>query len=321
MFKKMNKESYMNTLKSCIQALPQEEQGEVIEYYTNYFDDAGDDKKVIEELGDPEKLAEEIKAKFACVPEKVASVKTEDNNKGGERIEDGHNTSYDAYSDISAMKFSFDNASVKNLDMSLGAAEIVMVPGQQYTVETRGIDHSGFRCELSVRGTLIVDNSRRLPSWHFFDHTNPRNTHPRILITIPENAFLDIFRIKVGAGAFRTHNVSVTCNTALLDVSAGQLIFDRLKGGQVDLRCGMGELRMSGSVTGVSNIDCGMGSIDMSLSGNPEQYSIDAKVGLGEVRFNNERKSGLGEMLCQTRKINHFSANCGMGSIVINMVN
>ena len=69
MRKKMNREEYLSELKRCIQALPLEEQEEALEYYKDYFDDADNDSKVIEELGDPEKLAEEIKEKIACVVE------------------------------------------------------------------------------------------------------------------------------------------------------------------------------------------------------------------------------------------------------------
>jgi uncharacterized membrane protein len=64
----MKREEYLKELKNCIQALPIEEQNEALDYYFNYFEDANDDEKVISELGSPEELAEEIKAKFACVP-------------------------------------------------------------------------------------------------------------------------------------------------------------------------------------------------------------------------------------------------------------
>ena len=64
----MTREEYLNELKSCILALPVEEQNEALDYYYNYFEDANDDEKVIAELGSPAKLAEEIEEKFTCVP-------------------------------------------------------------------------------------------------------------------------------------------------------------------------------------------------------------------------------------------------------------
>ena len=50
----MTKGEYLKKLKDLIQALPAEEQEEALSYYSDYFDDAESDDKVIEELGSPE---------------------------------------------------------------------------------------------------------------------------------------------------------------------------------------------------------------------------------------------------------------------------
>ncbi|MBP5602039.1 MAG: DUF1700 domain-containing protein, partial [Treponema sp.] len=63
----MTRNEYLSRLRSCIQALPLEEQTEALEFYQDYFADADNDEAVMQELGTPEELAETIKAKFACV--------------------------------------------------------------------------------------------------------------------------------------------------------------------------------------------------------------------------------------------------------------
>ena len=83
------------------------------------------------------------------------------------------------------------------------------------------------------------------------------------------------------------------------------------------MRCGMGNLEFKGSVTGVVNLDCGMGSVNLELKGNPKNYSYDAKVGLGDFRFNGEKKSGVCQIYNNQKMENHFSVNCGMGSVAI----
>ena len=317
MKKKMNREEYLSELKRCIQALPLEEQEEALEYYKDYFDDADDDRRVIEELGDPEKLAEEIKDKFACVPAKMASEDSssdkeeeKESDKPGERR---------GFCSRDAMEFEFEAQEVKNIDFSLGTAEIVMISGSKFAVETRGIEPRSFRCELSKKGTLIVDNRRYLPSFNFFSHDEKTNWKPRILITVPDNAKLDIVKISLAAGSFMTRTVAIHCNTGFFDVNAGNLVLDRIYGGQINAHCGMGNLELCGTMTGVSDIDCGMGKINLKLTGNPSDYSYSAKVGLGDIRFNNEKKSGLGSMICTERKENHFSINCGMGSVCVDI--
>ena len=56
----MTKKQYLKKLEYCIQALPAEERNEALEYYSDYFDDADDDDKVMQELGEPEDLAKTI---------------------------------------------------------------------------------------------------------------------------------------------------------------------------------------------------------------------------------------------------------------------
>ena len=307
----MNREEYLKELKSCIQALPVEEQNEALDYYYNYFEDANDDEKVISELGTPSKLAEEIKAKFACVPAtKAEEAKTEENEKYEENRIKG---------DPTALRFSFDKDKVKNLDFALGIAEIVMISGDTFKVETRGVDPKIFRCDLSERGTLIVQNTHKMPSFRFLGHENPSHKHPRILITIPKDVGLEIVHISVGAGSFTSKDTSFSCKTGKLEVSAGNLMIGNIKGGKIDFRCGMGNLVFSGVTTGQCNIDCGMGSTELRISGNPEDYSADAKVGLGEFKFNFQKKSGIGDLSCSEKKLNHFSVNCGLGSVKINV--
>ena len=307
----MKREEYLKELKNCIQALPIEEQNEALDYYFNYFEDANDDEKVISELGSPEELAEEIKAKFACVPAtKESGEKSYENKDYSENRIKG---------DPTALRFSFDKNSVKNLDFALGIAEIVMISGDTFKVETRSIDPNIFRCELSERGTLIIQNTHKMPTFKFLGHENPSHKHPRILITIPENADLEIVRISVGAGSITAKDTVFSCKSGKFEVTAGNLVMKKVKGGNIDFRCGMGNLSFNGVTTGQCNVDCGMGNIELEISGNPTEYSADAKVGLGEFKFNDHKKGGIGDMSCSDKKVNHFSVNCGFGSVKINV--
>lgn len=69
----MNKEAYLEALKREITALPADEQESALQYYADYFDDAGPDneQRVIDELGSPKELGAFIRSKFSCVPAKI----------------------------------------------------------------------------------------------------------------------------------------------------------------------------------------------------------------------------------------------------------
>ena len=56
----MSRTEYMRELDALLQGISKEEREEAMQYYNDYFDDAGseNEEKVIEELGSPAKLAE-----------------------------------------------------------------------------------------------------------------------------------------------------------------------------------------------------------------------------------------------------------------------
>ena len=59
----MNRAEFMRQLESLLQSIPAAEREEAIQYYNDYFDDAGNDneQEVIEALGNPARVAENIK--------------------------------------------------------------------------------------------------------------------------------------------------------------------------------------------------------------------------------------------------------------------
>jgi len=69
----MNKETYLEALKREIAALPADEQESALQYYADYFDDAGseNEQKVIAELGSPAELGAFIRSRFSCVPAEI----------------------------------------------------------------------------------------------------------------------------------------------------------------------------------------------------------------------------------------------------------
>ncbi len=59
----MKKQEFMNQLESLLQDIPEQERTEAIQYYNDYFEDAGEEneQEVVEALGSPYKVAENIK--------------------------------------------------------------------------------------------------------------------------------------------------------------------------------------------------------------------------------------------------------------------
>ncbi len=308
----MTREEYLNELKSSIMSLTSDEQAEAIQYYSDYFDEADDDEKVMRELGSPEELSKTIIEKFAnaLVDTKSADSDNEDDSDNNDKGSADYKLSIDAH------YFEFAKKDVKNLSMDFGAAEVVLIEGDKYSIETRGLPEEAINCYLNKEGTLVISNTRRF-NLNFWSHNRRSRIVPRVLVTLPKNAAVEKFRIAIGAGKLTTRTLSFKCNSGNIDVGAGNMILDGIFGGRLDMRCGMGNFEFNGSVTGVVNLDCGMGSVRLNLKGNPANYSYDAKVSLGDFCFNDEKKSGVCKIYNNQKKENHFSVNCGMGSVTI----
>ena len=308
----MTREEYMTALKNNIQSLTIDEQNEALQYYSDYFDDADDDAKVMEELGSPEEVAKIIRERFSNTLVEKDKKKGED-----ESDSDSQNNSSGRYE---ALYYEFKTSDVKNVEFSFGAAEVVMIPGKKFSVETRGIAKNNLLCRVDGEKTLVVKNLNKLSGFNFFNHSDrPGRMVPRILISIPEGAELGRFKAAIGAGNFVTKDISVSFEKGHIDVGAGNFVLKKINGRDLNMRCGMGNLNIEGSLKGVCNIDCGMGAIKLNLSGTADDYSYDAKVGPGDFKFNDEKRSGVCQVYASNRKQDHFSVNCGMGSVNISM--
>lgn len=301
----MTKKQYLKKLEYCIQALPAEERNEALEYYSDYFDDAEDDDKVMQELGEPEDLAKTIIEKFTCVPAK-------ETKKKKESVDDDY-----GFDDDEKLLFTFAKGDVKNLGISLGAADVVIKSGSEYKIETRGIYETDFRCEINEAGTLIIENKRKIPSLPFFRRSKNSSWRPRVLITVPESTKLENMKIALAAGRIRTKELNLFSSRTMIDIGAGDFEADGLSSEATQIRCSMGNVDIEGNLIGFTKIDCGMGSVKIRSRKNLSDYSYDAKVGMGSIEFGSDKRSGFSQSYIEERKENHISIICGMGEVKI----
>ena len=311
----MTREEYISALKNNIQSLTVDEQNEALQYYEDYFDEANDDQKVMNELGTPEEVASTIIEKFANAL--VETDKKAEKNDNEEKTENTKSEKEAGEGRSDAMYFQYAEAEVKSLEFQFGAADVVVISGDKYSVETRGVLRDNFLCRVDSEGTLVVKNLKKLNGLNFWNHEKVTRIVPRILITVPEKASVKKCKISIGAGNFTTKDVFIECEKGKFEVEAGSLILKNIHGNNVNIRCGMGNIKVEGVLNGRSDIDCGMGSIKLDLQGDAKECSYDVKVGLGEFKFNDEKYSGVCQKFAENKKENHFSVNCGMGSVKI----
>lgn len=311
----MTKKEYLKKLEELIFALPQEEKTEALEYYSNYFDDANDDDEVFKELGTPEELAKSILEKFACVPEKAK--KEEENSSESEGNENFEKKFNNSNSESENLFYKFPKESVKNLGISIGVGNIVLKSGTDFIIETRGVLRDELRCEINQAGTLIIENKRKFLFKKLSTHDNKNYWTPRFLITIPEGVKIENTKFAIGAGNLNSKNLNFHSNRTMIDVSAGNFVVSGLNSNSSSIRCGMGNIEIKGILSGYSKIDCGMGNVAIKMPVENTNYSYDAKISIGSVVFNKEKRSGFAQNYYSEQKENHFSIKCGMGEVKI----
>ena len=128
----MTREEYLAELKLKLSSLSQDELNEAMQYYSDYFDEANDDEKVMAELGSPEELSKVIVEKFANVLVKTEDVKSEENDTKSTVVT------------TDALYFEFDKKAIKNVSFNFGAAQVVAISGSKFSFETSSIGYESF---------------------------------------------------------------------------------------------------------------------------------------------------------------------------------
>lgn len=82
----MNRQEFIKKLESELSKLPENEIKDVIDYYNEYLDDAGQENEetALKELGNPSRIATQIKADFAV--KQLSAKRTAGNTEGGKGI-------------------------------------------------------------------------------------------------------------------------------------------------------------------------------------------------------------------------------------------
>lgn len=330
----MTKKQYLAIVEKNIQALTAEERKEALEYYSNYFDDADDDDKVIDELGDPETLARTIVDNFECVPAKITkkkSKKTKGETEDGIKYETVDEDEEDKFADEEKtyseknefdysqekMLFEFQKTEVVNLGIVVGAGQFCIKSGKTYKVETKGISKKDFRCEINDAGTLIIENKKIHSNLKKYGHSIKNKWCPRVLITVPADASVENLKLSLGAGQLTTSDLSISAEKTIIDLSAGELIAEGITSQSTNIRCSMGSIDVSGTLKGYTKIDCIMGSIKVRTTGTSRTYSCDTKIGMGTVHYGDEKRNGFSEIITDSKKKNHFFVKVGMGDVKI----
>ena len=197
--------------------------------------------------------------------------------------------------DITGPMESYEISSqIENLDLEIGAAELKIVTGDRFLVES---NHKYLKV-TEEEGTLKISEKK------VFLCTSSKGVS--VVLTVPEGFVFKDADIETGAGKVSVSALSA--NTLALDLGAGKTEIGTLHvqsrcsistgAGEVIIRDGVlndlsmdhgvGRLELTGLLTGNCQVDFGIGDADVTLLGSQGDYRIKLDKGLGDATLDGE---------------------------------
>ncbi|MBR2407769.1 MAG: DUF4097 family beta strand repeat protein [Lachnospiraceae bacterium] len=222
---------------------------------------------------------------------------------------------------------------VNTLVFEAGACGIDIVTGntEDFILEYEGLSHATLsdhleNGELSIK--LKMDSSWN-SKWFSVDTEDTK-----IKLTIPKDAELDsaLFEfgaadidmekvqakklyITVGAGELNAENLTAT-ESAHFTVGAGSFVAEEVVLTNADLECGVGEMKVSGTLDGASVAECGVGSMEIAIAGEQAEYYGELNCGLGEIECGDIQIGGSGKQSYGTSSAERrMDIKCGIGEV------
>lgn len=231
---------------------------------------------------------------------------------------------------------------IESLDINVEYGEITIVEGSEFNINAVNMIEGSLESYVSDGTWEIRQNQDNFVNLYGFKF--PANQlawwnndiQPKITITIPQGFIAKDFKIDISAGSaeaevIRAINGQFTVKAGILridqnevsesaeyNVGTGGMIIDDMRVNNITVDCGVGDVRMSGIITGDDLIKCGVGNIEMNLSGNIDDYSYHVKSGIGRIKINEESYHNIDDQQIITNGAeNNLQLECGIGNITV----
>lgn len=159
-----------------------------------------------------------------------------------------------------------------------------------------------------------------------------------VTITVPYGMKFNEMKLELGAGTAKLSNPSNTYTYVKTEVGAGKLMAEGMQVEEVmeievgagtaelkdfcakkaNLECGVGIMRMRGSVEGDIDVNCGVGTIEMDLDAVENDYNYHIDCAVGAVVINGSKRGGLFSSRSSVSNPNAkgtINLECGVGKI------
>lgn len=226
--------------------------------------------------------------------------------------------------EIGEMKTYEVNGDVRSIEINVGAAELRVISGEEFSVES---NIKKLNVKLKNGVLKIAEKSHLSLSY---------NGKPQLTVCIPEGTELEAFSLDAGAGTIFIESVSaerveldlgagktdvgslVATKKAEINGGAGRICVSDCRINALEADTGAGTMDITGVLTGKCGINIGVGKAELVLRGGESSYSFDVDKGIGKItiagnEMSDGQKYGSGQ--------NHIEIDGGVGSVTISFEN
>lgn len=185
---------------------------------------------------------------------------------------------------------------INSLNIELKGTELKILKGQKFEVKT---DNENIKY-FNEDGNIVVKDESS-DQWFFGEVYSgiveiylPEDMAPMAESNIKVGAgkvYIEKFNtqkleFKIGAGETTVNNLMVS-EECKINGGAGAIHINSGKITNLDLDTGIGATDIKAEIIGNNTLETGVGALNLNLESNLENYRIDVKKGLGDIRCNN----------------------------------
>ena len=215
--------------------------------------------------------------------------------------------------------YSEEELTLKTLNINIAASDLKIKNGEKFKIETNNKDvivkKDGDKVTIEEKNKKLSFRKRAyeitiyIPEDFKFDEVNIETGAGKLNIKSLESKNL---KLKLGAG--KTVIDSVISDNTDIETGAGELVIKNGILNDSKIEVGIGKLSAEAEFIGNTKIETGIGSCNIKLIPTEDNYKIEFKKGLGDIRYNGEsiaNDSIVGEGL------NFIKIEGGIGSIKV----
>ncbi len=298
----MTREQFLIELENLLYNLKQKDRENAVQFYKEYFEDAGkgNEQNLIEELGDPKKLAEEITTfyKSSYEKENIPVYKKLENNIETLKLDIASADVYVSESNADTIEYKTENISEEDIKITVEDGE--------FCIEERPL--------FSLHKKAFSDFFKNIGFNPIFDET--LKLKRKICIFIPKNINLEKAELNIKLGSLKMENTAIQKIEGYTSCGNMDLLNSSVK--KIILNASAGSIYLASIKPDFVKVQSSAGNIKME---NINTDNISASTGAGNVLITDsfaeciQASSGAGNIVSYKLKTNKGKFSTGAGKI------